>query len=163
MECYEHNSKGMSIQHIKKHKTEIGQWIEGFLDDTSIFCNNNDDQKNFTKLLEILQHDAQLWTNLLATTSGKLELQKCFYYVLAWKFDDEGFGVPLKSQELVEKYGQIQVTNNINHEMNVINQKCFSETHPIATETDQYKYLQHKSETPFTSKLAKAKLTPNTG
>jgi len=37
-----------------------------------------------------LQHDTQEWEKLLATTGGKLELSKCFCYILQWKFDEEG-------------------------------------------------------------------------
>ena len=39
---------------------------------------------------EQLQHDTQEWEKLVATTGGKLELSKCFYYILQWKFDEEG-------------------------------------------------------------------------
>ena len=33
-----------------------------------------------------MQHDIQLWNNLLWASGGDLELQKCSYHVLYWKF-----------------------------------------------------------------------------
>jgi hypothetical protein len=43
-----------------------------------------------TALVDDLQKDAQIWERLLFTSGGLLKLRKCLYYVMAWKFDDEG-------------------------------------------------------------------------
>ena len=37
-----------------------------------------------------MNHAAQWWEELLHSTGGKLELPKCFYYLMAWKFNSEG-------------------------------------------------------------------------
>jgi hypothetical protein len=33
---------------------------------------------------------AQWWEALLHATGGKLELDKCFYYIMHWEFDEDG-------------------------------------------------------------------------
>ena len=38
----------------------------------------------------------------MGATKGKLELTKCFYYILQWKFDDEGVPSHTSKQELEE-------------------------------------------------------------
>ena len=55
-------------------------------------------------IAEQLQHDAQEWEQLLAATGGKLELSKCFYYILQWKFDEEG-RLSCASKEELETLG----------------------------------------------------------
>ena len=47
-----------------------------------------------------LQDDARIWEKLLAATGGKLEFTKCFYYILQWKFDEEGTPSHTTKQEL---------------------------------------------------------------
>ena len=43
---------------------------------------------------------AQWWEQLLYATGGKLELPKCFYYTILWKFDVEG--VPYLADKIEE-------------------------------------------------------------
>ena len=40
--------------------------------------------------IQQLQAGAQWWEELLHATGGRLELDKCLYYILQWKFDKEG-------------------------------------------------------------------------
>lgn len=103
MDCYSQKANGMILRPIGKDQQSTHQWIEGFVDDTSLFCNDNEGNKNIQKLINHLQADANLWANLLAATGGNLELQKCFYYILAWKFDDKGFGHPVPAEEISQK------------------------------------------------------------
>jgi hypothetical protein len=37
-----------------------------------------------------MQSDAQLWGNLLHVSGGALEISKCNYYVMYWKFKPSG-------------------------------------------------------------------------
>jgi hypothetical protein len=78
MMILEKEAHGMVIYDILKDKTEIVTWIEGFVDDTSIFSNNNFDNNDIIALKECLQKDGTRWAGLLEATGGKLELQKCF-------------------------------------------------------------------------------------
>ena len=40
--------------------------------------------------IQQLQAGAQWWEELLHATGGRLELDKCLYYILQWKFGKEG-------------------------------------------------------------------------
>ena len=101
MDCFEDIASGMTMTNIDA-TTTTKQWIDGFVDDTSIFTNA--DSNNPTELATILQNDAIEWNKLLSATGGKLELTKCFYYILHWQFDDEGIATPTSKEEL-EKLG----------------------------------------------------------
>jgi hypothetical protein len=41
-------------------------------------------------ILDETEEAAQWWEQLLYATGGKLELEKCFFYLVYWVFDDEG-------------------------------------------------------------------------
>ena len=40
-----------------------------------------------------------MWEELLHATGGKLELQKCFFYMMYWEFDREGVARLTKTEE----------------------------------------------------------------
>jgi hypothetical protein len=42
------------------------------------------------ELVSMLQHDAQRWERLLWSSGGLLNLLKCLYYTMSWRFDVEG-------------------------------------------------------------------------
>ena len=50
------------------------------------------DEKEGTRHAVLLQMkaNAQIWSNLLSTTGGALELSKCSYHVMAWQFTGRG-------------------------------------------------------------------------
>jgi hypothetical protein len=52
----------------------------------------NDSNKPYTssELAQVLQIDAQHWEKLLFTSGGKLELTKCFFYIMYWQFSEDG-------------------------------------------------------------------------
>ena len=66
-------------------------YITGFVDDINIFNNlfltSHVEAKD---LIERLQKDTQLFSDLLWTTGGKLEPRKCNYSLMIWKFDENG-------------------------------------------------------------------------
>jgi hypothetical protein len=68
------------------------------VDDTSLFTNLNSFSKNCNDirlLTAALKKDLIAWKELLeATAGGKLELKKCFYYIMAWRFDAKGHALP---------------------------------------------------------------------
>mgnify|MGYP000208384865 CR=1 FL=1 len=70
---------------------EIKRLIDAFVDDATIFNNafTSPDQSPET-LAQSLQEAAQWWEELLTATGGKLELDKCFYYLIYWLFNNEG-------------------------------------------------------------------------
>jgi hypothetical protein len=79
------------------------------VDNTSIFTN---DKKNDIKQLKLkLQNNGTWWAGLLESSGGKLELEKCFYYLLKWKWNKNGDPEP----ELITK----QSTNNTTEDISL--------------------------------------------
>ena len=60
----------------------------GFVNDYTIIT-GGDQSVSVEKLLERIQHDAQLWYELLWLSGGNLELEKCGYHCIFYKFDDK--------------------------------------------------------------------------
>jgi Reverse transcriptase (RNA-dependent DNA polymerase) len=113
MDCLSELGGGMVLNDVTPET--IQQWIDGFVDDTSLFVNLLDQEcdPNDIKLLhERLQHDMILWKELLESSSGKLELQKCFYYVMPCKFQLDRKPVPITISEQCEVCKQITILDN---------------------------------------------------
>lgn len=74
--------------HLKLHHT-----FDGFVYDTTIWANNFQDDitSHFVNPLVHTYNDlhamALWWEELLHATGGKVDMEKCFYYVLQWTFD----------------------------------------------------------------------------
>ena len=66
--------------------------MTGFVDDTKGQCNDltEDEPLPLQELIERMQADAQLWGDLLHVSGGALEIPKCNYYVMQWKFKPSG-------------------------------------------------------------------------
>jgi hypothetical protein len=90
-------ANGMCMSDVIGHINIVKEIIEGFIDDTSIFTNDSTD--NLKLLLEKLQQDGTIWAKLLEASGGQLEISKCFYYLLSWKWDTKGNPVPNTLQE----------------------------------------------------------------
>lgn len=84
----------MEQERVQPLDPTVKQWIDGFVDDTSVFSNKGLNNHNISELARQLQEDSEIWANLLAASGGKLELDKCFYYLLTWTFDENGIGRP---------------------------------------------------------------------
>jgi hypothetical protein len=71
--------------------------IVGFVDDSTGICNDFQPQSQIdhNELSSRMQHDAQLWNDLLWCSGGKLELPKCSYHVLRFKFKPNGEPRPI--------------------------------------------------------------------
>lgn len=71
---------------------QLQMGITGFVDDTNIVVNNYQPQHEPQHMETItrLKQDAQTWTNLLFLSGGKLELTKCSYHALQFKFKPDG-------------------------------------------------------------------------
>jgi hypothetical protein len=103
IDCFEDVAAGMTMTDVVNTK-EITQWIDGYVDDKSIFTTieerHDDGTVNPTQLAAQLQRNNQEWEILLAEKGEKLELSKCFYYILCWEFDEEGTGKHMSKDEL---------------------------------------------------------------
>jgi hypothetical protein len=84
--------------------TEILTIIKAYVDDTNstMICKKIDD------LIEMLEHNAKTWEELLYTIGGKLELTKCKFTVFKWDTDDIGTLTISKEKTI----GSIQITDN---------------------------------------------------
>jgi hypothetical protein len=100
MDCLSEMGGGMTMHDVNRENS-IQQWIDGFVDDTSLFTNitTHADNNNIIQLCHQLTQDMTIWNELLESSGGKLELSKCFYYLLSWKFDQEGNGIPMTIAE----------------------------------------------------------------
>jgi hypothetical protein len=76
--------------------TTVHLKLSGFVDDTNATLNDwkPQDQMDLTSMLALLAHDAQLWNDLLFVSGGKLELSKCSFHVLQFKFKPDGEPTP---------------------------------------------------------------------
>ena len=66
--------------------------IVGFVDDSNCQTNNflSNNQSNLYELCIAATADAQLWSDLLWTSGGFLELPKCSYHMIHFEFDENG-------------------------------------------------------------------------
>lgn len=89
-----------------------------------------------------------------------MELQNCFYYILTWKFNDEGDAIPQSMTEQPPVSSLLQVRDDINNEQSNILQKDTSTAHKtlgtmktiVGEEDVHYRELAKKSEK-FITKL----------
>ena len=74
-------------------KTKVQRRMDAFVDDCTKFINEFEAEmkRQPTQILTKLQQAAQWWEQLLHASGGKLELTKCFYYMVEWGFDENGF------------------------------------------------------------------------
>jgi hypothetical protein len=167
MDCLSALGGGMTLQNVN-NDFSIQQWIDGFVDDTSLFANiiHDSDDHNITRLCHQLTRDMTVWNELLEASGGKLELSKCFYYILSWKFDNEGNGVPMTiAEQKQQQAAPIQIKTNNNTSV-TITQKEVHQAHKTlgcfkaidGNEQAQIQYLYDKSRQ-FGRKLHHAPLT----
>ncbi len=73
---------------------DVTCWINRFAQQLDLFQNKPYDHLESLEILVTVIHDARIlsqnWEKLLWSTGGKLNLDKCFYYVLHWSFDERG-------------------------------------------------------------------------
>ena len=82
MRCLDTGAPGMGMYSIEKIGKILRSVIDGFVDDTSLFTNLPFHQSNMHDAIHNLESATQTWAQLLEASGGKLELAKCFYYVL---------------------------------------------------------------------------------
>ena len=68
----------------------------GFVDDSTGICNDFHPQSQIdgATLSQKMQEDAQIWNDLLWCLGGKLELSKCSYHLLQFRFKPDGTPFP---------------------------------------------------------------------
>jgi hypothetical protein len=121
----------MTIKDVLGKRT-LRQMIDGFVDDTSLFTNLLNsivESNNIEELTSRLRHDMVAWKELLEASGGKLELTKCFYYILTWTFDRRGNPIPTTIHEQRQITNQISVPDTFTNDIIQIQQKEINEAH----------------------------------
>jgi len=127
------------------------RWTDGFVDDVNLLVNDFEHEllhNTSTDLAPSLQLAAQWWEKFLDATGGKLELSKCFFYQLEWKFDQDGLPYPYSPPS------QITLTDSTSGASNSIEQKTLDSTHktlglllaPVIDSYDDSKRLIQKAD-----------------
>jgi hypothetical protein len=156
MDCLFQLGHGMTIKDVFGKQT-LKQLIDGFVDDTSLFTNllNTIIESNDIKeLTSRLRHDMIAWKELLEASGGKLELTKCFYYILTWKFDSKGNPIPTTIGDQRQLADQINIPEPSTNSIVQIQQKEVDEAHKtlgcykciIRNEQAEIGYLKSRSD-----------------
>jgi hypothetical protein len=155
MDCLSELGGGMTMLDVHNNNS-LKQWIDGFVDDTSLFTNISKVTNN-SDLLQIttqLKEDMIIWKELLEASGGKLELSKCFYYILSWQFDGEGHASPMTIAEQKHHHVKQIEIKDANGSNTVIQQKEVHVAHKTlgcykaidGNEMEQTTYLHTKSK-----------------
>jgi hypothetical protein len=94
------------------------------------------------------------WKELLEASGGKLELTKCFYYILTWKFDSKGNPIPTTINEQRQITNQISVPDTFSNNIIQLLQNKIDEAHKtlgcykciIRNEHEEITYLKTRSD-----------------
>jgi hypothetical protein len=91
------------------------------------------------------------WAGLLEASGGKLELMKCFYYLLTWTWNDKGEAVPQTAQQqAVTTPVHLQTTNTTpiqlqQREVNICHKTLGTYKCLDGNESEHIKILEKKS------------------
>ena len=122
--------KGASFAN-PQHTVSLRRTGDGFVDDVTNVCNFGHESLTTShspiQLAARLQQEAQVWERLLWSAGGALELSKCFYYLLCWKFHKDGRPALLSNSELPGC--SIQLTSGLSATPCTIEQKPPTEAH----------------------------------
>ena len=89
---------GVTLADVDPATPHTTRKMDGFVDDKTAWANLaqqlTDDPNAQAQLIDHihnnLQSIAQEWEQILTAMGGKLELSKCFYYMIQWVFDEHG-------------------------------------------------------------------------
>jgi hypothetical protein len=112
MECMPEGSTGIELIDPRLLAI-IKYYTSGFVDDVTLWIGNLRRSLLQGETPEMLLQETtaafQWWEQLLHATGGKLELTKCFYYLIYWVFDDDGIPRMMRPDELPS---QVTITDS---------------------------------------------------
>lgn len=130
IECLRTKTDGATFFDTSR-EIKVNRVCSGFVDDITHLVNSFSKslfgEESIEELKEKTRVTAQWWEELLHATGGKLELQKCFFYLMAWMFDGEGTAKLVSSTESTDQ--QVSITNSKTGEEVTIERKECSESH----------------------------------
>ena len=114
-----------------KIEDTIRRTIDGFVDDVTGWANRflahlDSHITDYYQVAQDLQNAGQWWEELLHASGGKLELPKCFFYMVVWLFDSEGRPRTATNEELNV---EIQITQSEDGTTESIKQKECTVSH----------------------------------
>jgi hypothetical protein len=126
----------------------------GFVDDSNGQVNSfyeDDTKANLQHMVHKAKENATIWSQLLQATGGALELSKCSYHVLYWKFSAQGAPVlcNLKSEiPALEVFDPItKTTKTLEYLPPTIAHKALGHyKEPFGLQKEQYRQLKLKSD-----------------
>ena len=126
----------------------------GFVDDSNGQVNmfeSDDTLESLAHLHSKARHNATVWANLLGATGGALELPKCSFHLMYWKFSIQGAPVLASCPK---EYHRIEVTDPITSQTQTLEYLSPHLAHktlghykePAGTQLTQFRQLSKKSE-----------------
>lgn len=154
MHVFDRSSNGMVQFDVQKGTTKNTS-AEGFVDDVALFTNLHAlVDSDLPTLRKALSEDINTWQETLAGSGGKLELIKCFYYILMWRFNKTGDPIPMTKTELYDAgHTDITIQDPDTKQRVTIDHKCIDQVHRTlgayktisGDESEQFKVLLAKS------------------
>jgi exonuclease III len=132
----------------------INLYMIGFVDDSNGQVNSflrEESHDELQRLIRQAEHNAITWSNLLEATGGSLELLKCSYHVVNWKFSIQGAPVLSSVKAQVQS---ISVPHSLTGELQTLEYLPPSVAHktlghfkePTGTQRVQFQQLKKKSD-----------------
>jgi hypothetical protein len=149
IDTYDEAAHGATYYSVSGDPLTIG--MTGFVDDNNCNCNKDaiTHEVNSSPLLDRMNHDAQLWHDLLWTSGGTLELTKCQYHLIEWAFTMSG--APMLQTNQTNK--PIELTSQIRRLLPIKQLKVGTSYKTLGTFVEP---MQHQ-KTQYRSLLKKAK------
>ena len=143
-DCHQKNAHGLLFA-SPTGDIIIRMSIIGFVDDSTCMAGGDPNQP-VKILLSMMQADAQLWSDLLWCSGGKLELPKCGYHVIYYDFENNGIpkmrhrqGLPITLNDAHGAPNPVTPKNIFQQRKNVGHFKA-----PAGTSVTQYEEIMKK-------------------
>ena len=152
-QCYETCANPASYGN--PDRTNPSRWFMiGFVDDTNGQANEffaDESHETLRSIHQSTQENAMLWATLLGVSGGVLELQKCSYHVMSWKFTL--LGAPVLAT-CPPEFRTLDVTNPITGQTQSLTYLPPHTAHktlghykePAGTQAEQFRQLYRKSD-----------------
>ena len=135
------------------NSNEMNVSIIGFVDDNNGQANRFKEKQNLESLLWLVERskeNASAWAGLLGATGGALELSKCSYHVVCWRFSKQGAPVLTNMSAETPTIEVVDPHTNISQPMEYLSPYTAHKTlghykEPAGSQQEQYTRLLEKS------------------
>ncbi|KAI2491614.1 hypothetical protein MHU86_22931 [Fragilaria crotonensis] len=156
MACYDRIIPSVAMLAVYRDPSgeeEVTLGITGFVDDCgSQITDQGSPSASPGDILQGVQYNAQLWTNLLSASGGALEISKCSCHVVQWQFSQNGS--PVFKPVVQTSSIKVEVTDpitNVTHSVKLLSPYQAHKTlghhkDPAGTQQAQFRELKAKSD-----------------